>query len=201
MKKVLSTLLGGARRPRYCVTTATDEGSLRSGDPAHRSAQGRTGRPQAPALPRGSRRDRPDVLVDDPRRVPPHASLVGARINYGITDWLAIGVWGALRRRNRRHTSLTDQIDETRAARHGEPVAQPDERLGFAELAAQFQKQVAQISYMAMPQITAVPFRGKFALFQSIFADVDAYHLRGLRRRRDQGARGLPATSSHLRDA
>src|SRR5206468_3822862 len=37
--------------------------------------------------------------------------LVGARINYGITDWLAIGVWGAYGAVG-VSTGLTDQIDD-----------------------------------------------------------------------------------------
>lgn len=106
------------------------------------------------------------TILDEYRRT----MLVGARINYGVTDWLGIGVWGAFGAVGVT-TSLTGQIDNN-APRDSGLVKQ-----NVAGVAGNgdFQKQVSQISYLAMPQITAVPFRGKFALFQSIFADVDAY--------------------------
>jgi len=93
--------------------------------------------------------------------------LVGARINYGVTDWLGIGVWGAFGAIG-VNTSLTGQID-SKAPRDAGLVNQNVGAPG------QFPNQVAQLNYVAMPQLTAIPFRGKFALFQSIFADVDAY--------------------------
>ncbi len=103
------------------------------------------------------------TILDEYRRT----MLVGARINYGVTDWLGIGVWGAFGAIG-VNTSLTGQID-TNAPRDAGLVNQNVGPQGA------FPNQVAQISYIAMPQITAIPFRGKFALFQSIFADVDAY--------------------------
>jgi opacity protein-like surface antigen len=103
------------------------------------------------------------TILDEYRRT----MLVGARINYGVTDWLAIGVWGAFGAVG-VNTSLTGQID-SHAPRDAGLVNQNVGPTGS------FVNQVSQISYLAMPQLTAVPFRGKFALFQSIFADVDAY--------------------------
>jgi outer membrane beta-barrel protein len=98
--------------------------------------------------------------------------LVGARLNYGITDWLAIGVWGAYGAVGVT-TGLTDQI-EANTRRDG--LTQMN--VGN-DATGTFKKQVAQIQYIAMPQLTAIPFRGKFALFQSVFADVDAYLFAG----------------------
>ncbi len=107
--------------------------------------------------------------------------LVGARINYGITDWLSIGVWGGFGAVQVK-TDLTEQIDANADRKAGfnkmnlpcggGDCAAPSANSGFT-------KQVAEISYIATPQITAVPFRGKFALFQSVFADVDAYIFAG----------------------
>jgi outer membrane beta-barrel protein len=98
--------------------------------------------------------------------------LVGARINYGITDWLAIGVWGAYGAVG-VSTGLTDQI-EANTKRDGlTQMNVGNDKTG------NFKSQVAQIQYIAMPQLTAIPFRGKFALFQSVFADVDAYLFAG----------------------
>ncbi len=117
--------------------------------------------------------------------------LVGARLNYGVTDWLSVGVWGGFGAVQIK-TNLTQQIDDN-----------ADRSAGFNKMnvpcpggdcsakgGSTFTKQVSEISYIATPQITAVPFRGKFALFQSVFADVDAYifagfGIVGLKQRKD----------------
>lgn len=109
------------------------------------------------------------TLLDEYRRT----MLVGARLNYGITDWLAIGVWGSYGAIG-VSTGLTDQIDQN-ARREGLNLMNVPGNQGEGK----FQKQVAQLNWIAMPQLTAVPFRGKFALFQSVFADVDFYILAG----------------------
>ncbi len=106
------------------------------------------------------------TLLDEYRRT----LLVGARVNYGITDWLAVGVWGAFQGAG-FSTSLANQIDANAPRNAGLVKQNVSPNAGQGE----FQKQVGEISYMAMPQITAIPFRGKLALFQSVFADVDAY--------------------------
>lgn len=124
--------------------------------------------------------------------------LVGARINYGITDWLSIGVWGAFGAVPIK-TNLTEQVDGNadRAAGFNKmnlPCADSngDGKADDCTVKGDgnFQKQVATIGFIAMPQLTAVPFRGKFALFQSVFADVDAYifagfGIVGIKQRRD----------------
>lgn len=103
--------------------------------------------------------------------------LVGARLNYGITDWLAIGVWGGFGAVG-IPTALSDKIDDSTVRSTDVPSLNLMNVSGEPGK-GQFQKQVASIQYMALPQITAVPFRGKFALFQSVFADVDAYIFAG----------------------
>lgn len=120
--------------------------------------------------------------------------LLGARLNYGVADWLSIGVWGAFGAVGVT-TNLTDQIDDTanRGAGSGynpmnvgsahcsDPALSVDacEKGGGKLVKSSFRDQVAKINYIVMPQITAIPFRGKFALFQSVFADVDAYVFAG----------------------
>lgn len=101
------------------------------------------------------------TILDEYRRT----LMVGLRANYGVTDWLGVGVWGAFGAVGVT-TSLTDQINDKAPAHTG----LVDQNVGV-----DFKKQAASINFIAMPQITATPFRGKFALFQSIFADVDAY--------------------------
>ena len=109
--------------------------------------------------------------------------IVGARLNYGITDWLGLGVWGGFGAVP-INTGLADEIDKN-AKREGLTQMNVPGRADPADPAVTgqgkglFQKQTAQIGYIVMPQVTAVPFRGKFALFQSVFADVDAYIFAG----------------------
>jgi len=42
-------------------------------------------------------------------------------------------------------------------------------------LGPDFKKQLGGIDWVVAPQLTAVPFRGKLALFQSIYLDTDVY--------------------------
>ena len=90
----------------------------RAGDPAHRSAHGRARGAQAAPLPRGALRDRADRVVHAARRVPSARSSSARALNYNITDWLGIGVWGALRPSSASTTDLTDKIDSVGAAQH-----------------------------------------------------------------------------------
>jgi outer membrane beta-barrel protein len=113
------------------------------------------------------------TILDEYRRT----LAFGGRLNYGITDWLAIGVWGAYGAVG-METGLTEKIDTTAQRDQASPSMNLMNVSG-APGAGAFKDQVASIQYFALPQITAVPFRGKFALFQSVFADVDAYIFAG----------------------
>ncbi|HEY3595253.1 MAG TPA: hypothetical protein VGL13_15310 [Polyangiaceae bacterium] len=114
--------------------------------------------------------------------------FVGGRLNYNLSDWLAIGVWaagGAIH----TTTSLTDQIDEkTKQRRATEPNGQVvngqvqisvNNRLLAPSIGQNFKDQLGSIKWIASPQITLVPFRGKLAIFQKIFVDTDAYLFAG----------------------
>ncbi len=109
-------------------------------------------------------------LLDEYRRT----ILVGARINYNITDWLALGVWGGAGVVSST-TDLTDKIDATspRDALTATNVA----HLGFpsGKPNGSFADQTAKISYVVAPQVTFIPFRGKLAIFNKIFVDTDLY--------------------------
>jgi outer membrane beta-barrel protein len=113
------------------------------------------------------------TILDEFRRT----LLVGARVNYGITDWLSVGVWGGYGAVG-ISTGLSDRIDEG-ALRSRDNPSLTLMNVSGSPGGGRFQKQVGQINWMLMPQITAVPFRGKFALFQGLFADVDAYVFAG----------------------
>jgi outer membrane beta-barrel protein len=113
-------------------------------------------------------------LLDEYRRT----ILVGARLNYNITDWLAIGVWGAGGVVSST-TDLTDKIDATspRDQLTAINVAHSGFPYGQSKTAAplSFADQTAKISYVISPQLTFIPFRGKLAIFNKIFVDTDLY--------------------------
>jgi hypothetical protein len=124
--------------------------------------------------------------------------LVGARLNYNITDWFAIGVWGAAGVIS-TSTDLSDKIDVTsprdpltaiNVAHSGNPSGQ-----AAGQPKASFEDQTAKISYVVAPQVTFTPFRGKLAIFNKIFVDTDLYlaggvAFVGIQERADCGGQG-----------
>jgi hypothetical protein len=107
--------------------------------------------------------------------------LVGGTLNYAITDWLAIGVWGGYAGKSLSPiTNLTDEMSQPSGAPHNQETAinvihnnnpygdQPNTHPQFAD-------QTAYIDYIVAPQLTFVPFRGKLAIFNKIFVDSDFY--------------------------
>lgn len=174
MKKVLSTLpalalavgLLGTTEKQASAQEVQVTGPLKGAPAVRRLRLYREGRIEiAPTFT--------STILDEYRRT----LAFGARINYGITDWLAIGVWGSYGAVGMT-TGLTDRIDEG-AERDPATPSLNLMNVSGAKNGGQFQKQVASIQHIILPQITAVPFRGKFALFQSVFADVDAYIFAG----------------------
>jgi hypothetical protein len=131
-------------------------------------------------------------LLDQYRRT----ILVGATLNYNITDWLGIGVWGAYGLINST-TDLTDRIDQTAprdalTATNVSPGKPGDS--GFAG-------QTALLDWVVAPQLTFVPFRGKLAIFNKIFVDTDLYiaageAIAGIEERGNCGDTGQPPCSA-----
>lgn len=117
------------------------------------------------------------TLLDEYKR----QILVGGRLNYNITDWLAIGVWGGFSPDPLKlDTALTEEIQEVNEARQANTAANngtPDQehRLTAVNIGSNFSEQLGTIDWVASPQITLVPFRGKIAIFQSIYVDTDFY--------------------------
>jgi outer membrane beta-barrel protein len=101
--------------------------------------------------------------------------FAGARLQYNITEWLAIGVWGAYGVSNSQ-TDLASQIDQQapRSVLTATNVAHTSGTNG-AEGYAPLGNQIGKLDWVATPQIQFTPFRGKLALFQKIFVDTDAY--------------------------
>lgn len=114
--------------------------------------------------------------------------LVGARLNYNITDFLAIGAWGGFSPEPLKlEAGLVGRIQEVNEARRTQNAdrrnmgLQPNlqNRLTSLNLGRDFQEQLGSIDWIVAPQVTFVPFRGKIALFQSIYIDTDFYFFAG----------------------
>jgi hypothetical protein len=127
------------------------------------------------------------TLLDEYQRT----ILLGARLQFNFTDWLAIGGWGALGSVIRLPTALTENIQSVNADRRSK-VTQFDcngagagsadcqgplltQRLTGVNMGPDLKKQLGAIDWVAAPQITVTPLRGKLALFQSIYLDTDFY--------------------------
>jgi outer membrane beta-barrel protein len=145
------------------------------------------------------------TLLDQYRRT----ILFGARLNYNIKDWFAIGVWGAYGAIS-MNTNLASEIDNpnTGAPRndltannvnHAQaPTSSNTNNLGYAP----FTDQTAKLNWVLAPQVTFIPFRGKLAIFNKIFVDTDFYlaagwAFTGIQERGDCGGGGSqPACSA-----
>ncbi len=117
------------------------------------------------------------TLLDEYKR----QILVGGRLNYNITDWLAIGVWGGFSPGALKlDTALAEEIQSVNESRQGMTAGTGGEpsqehRLTATNIGRDFTKQLGTINWIASPQLTLVPFRGKIAIFQSIYVDTDFY--------------------------
>jgi outer membrane beta-barrel protein len=121
------------------------------------------------------------TLLDEYRRT----IFTGARLQYNITEWLGIGVWGAYGAAS-LPTALTSEIDQS-APRNVFTQTQVSP--------GSFADQTAKLNWIAAPQVQFIPFRGKLAIFQKIFVDTDAYlhggaAFVGIQEREDCGAAG-----------
>ncbi len=116
------------------------------------------------------------TLLDEYKR----QILVGARLNYNITDWLAIGVWGGFSPDPLKlDTALSEEIqgvnEERQAQTQADGEPSQEHRLTSVNIGQDYTAQLGTIDWIASPQITLVPFRGKIAIFQSIYVDTDFY--------------------------
>ncbi|MDX2051116.1 MAG: hypothetical protein SFV15_01915 [Polyangiaceae bacterium] len=111
------------------------------------------------------------TLLDEYQRT----IFLGARLNYNVADWLALGVWGATGSVIQGPTHLSKQIQDVNSQRSTLPPDSLQRRLVANNLGPNFEDQIAGVDWVASPQLTAVPFRGKLALFQGIVLDSDLY--------------------------
>ena len=116
------------------------------------------------------------TLLDEYQRT----ILLGARLTYNFTDWLGIGVWGAYGGALQLPTHLTDEVQKVNQVRKSTELStSTNNRLTAVNLGQNFEDQLAGMDWVLAPQITLVPFRGKIALFQSIYVDTDLYFFGG----------------------
>ena len=95
----------------------------------------------------------------------------GLHAGYYFNDWLGVGVWGGYALAG-LDTDLTDQIQ-----RHG--VSTDRNRLSLPS-AQDFDKQIAEMTWMVALQLEFIPLRGKLAIFEKLFVDTDFYIFAGL---------------------
>jgi hypothetical protein len=120
------------------------------------------------------------TLLDQYRR----QIFVGARVNYGITDWLAVGVWGGVSTSMiglDLDTDLSRRVQDVNEERNcGVNRTELNCKLTGVNLGDDFTNQISSMNWIAAPQVTAVPFRGKLGLFNDIFVDADLYAFGGI---------------------
>ncbi len=104
------------------------------------------------------------TLLDEYNRT----TFVTLRLQYNVLDWLGLGVYGGFGALN-LSTDLTDKVQDT-APRNSRTAANIPRANG-----PKYNDQVGKLKYMAAPQVTFSPFRGKLALFQKLFVDTDLY--------------------------
>lgn len=105
--------------------------------------------------------------------------IAGARVQYHLADWLGLGAWGGYGVVH-MNTGLTDQIDKVNKdrwdpSRDNDPRTAVDRNASLLSVGYDFPSQLGQLQWVFAPQITAIPFRGKLAVFQKIFVDTDVY--------------------------
>ena len=192
-RRFVSNGSGRRSRRRRCSPSARRAADAQE-IAAHRSAQGRAGGAQAAPVPPGALRDRADRSRSRCSTSTGAPSSSARALNYNITDWFAIGVWGGVRRRSaRRPTSPTRSTASRRATpsrratsnHSAQPVGPP----GTAAVVHRPDRRRSRTS--SSPQVTFIPFRGKLAIFNKLFVDTDLYAPRAASCRRHPGARGL----------
>jgi hypothetical protein len=111
------------------------------------------------------------TLLDEYRRT----IMPGVRLTYHPFDWLGLGAWGGYG--FQYNTGLTDELQE-KAIDSRNCTANPSApacrltavNLTRGDLA---EDQLGGIKFIAAPQITLIPFRGKLSLFSALFVDTD----------------------------
>lgn len=97
--------------------------------------------------------------------------LVGGQAMFHPTDWLGLGVWGGFALAN-MDTNLTDQVAAKGQTNSVNVLSLPNP--------ANFAEQIGVIKWVAAPQLTFIPLRGKLGIFEKLFVDTDFYAFGGV---------------------
>lgn len=98
------------------------------------------------------------------------AMFFGGQLMFHPTDWLGFGIWGGFAPFS-LDTSLTDQVTELGQQNDSNVLSLPDR--------TNFPNQIGQLKWIAAPQVTFIPLRGKLGIFESLFIDSDFYLFAG----------------------
>jgi len=99
------------------------------------------------------------------------AILAGGQIQFHPTDWLGIGAWGGFAVAN-LPTNLTEQVETIGQTNDANVLSLPGTQ--------HFEDQLGRFKWIAAPQVTFIPLRGKMGIFESLFVDTDLYIFGGL---------------------
>ena len=113
------------------------------------------------------------TLLDEYKRT----IFISGRLQYNIFDFLGVGIFGGFGAVS-LNTDLSDKINDT-APRNTRTAANLPVQFAngapTGKLAQDFDTQAGKLKWMAAPQVTFSPFRGKLAIFQKLFVDADLY--------------------------
>ncbi len=109
------------------------------------------------------------TLLDEYKRT----IFVSGRLQYNIFDFLGVGLFGGFGAAS-LNTDLSDKINDT-APRNSRTAANLPVNVTSGKLTQDFDVQAGKLKWMAAPQVTFSPFRGKLAIFQKLFVDTDLY--------------------------
>jgi len=143
------------------------------------------------------------TLLDEYQRT----IMPGLRLQYHFTDWFGLGVFGGFG--FHYTTGLVDELQQKAIAdrRCKSNPASKECRLTEVNLTRGdlSDDQLGAINWMVAPQLSFIPFRGKLALFASLFVDTDVHFFVGpafigLKERKECGfdsdGKKLPQTCS-----
>ena len=144
------------------------------------------------------------TLLDEYQRT----VMPGLKLTYHINDWFGVGLYGGYG--IQYTTGLTDELQQKAIDDRG-CYANPSQaacRLTAVSLthrkgASLVDDQLAKFQWTVAPQVTFVPFRGKIALFNSLFVDTDLSvfvggAIVGLQERKHCGDTGTDAQPGEL---
>jgi hypothetical protein len=99
------------------------------------------------------------------------AIMPGGQLMFHPVDWLGIGIWGGFAAAN-IDASLTDQIVQKGQTNSVNVISLPNAKL--------FPDQIGRLKWVAAPQVSFIPLRGKLGIFEKLFVDTDFYLFGGV---------------------